>query len=368
MIHSCARVEKSTRRICNSQPGTLNVLIVLACTFLAANLFLTQAWGNPRLLGSGLLMPKDYSWLGADGAISVPLGEKLRLWLFGDTWIKSGDGSLKMVSNSLGIQEGECAEAFQPFWGEGASAALKPQENMEGWLWPAGGILLEKGLFLVFHRMERTGPGPWDFQVLGSELLRISNPRAPPSQWELLRANLPWPGEDFLVASSPLKYGDYILLFATRSCGDSRRLFLARINEKHFVGLEVQAGWEFWAGSETWTPSLKEAQPLFDTVGTELTISADPLGHGWTCVYSPGGISPQIFLRRASAPQGPWGAAQPLYTCPEAASQMFYCYGAKLHPECSSLGLWVTYSVNARDGGFPGPAIAQPRWLFLETR
>ncbi len=367
MIHSCARAKRRPYRAIDFPMGKFKELLIWAILSLVGNLFATQAWGNSRLLGSGLLVPKDSSWLGADGAISVPLAENLRLWLFGDTWLRSGDGSLKMVSNSMGIQEGECSDAFQPLLGEGTSAALQPPEKKQGWLWPVGGISLEEGLFLVFHRMERRGPGPWDFNVLGSELLRISNPRAPPSQWELLRVNLPWPGEDFLVASSPLRYGNYILLFATRPDGGSRRLFLARIHKTRFVSLGVQAGWELWAARETWSPCLQAAQPLFDGVGTELTISTDPQGHGWTCLYSPGGISPQMVLRRASAPQGPWGDAQPLYTCPEAASQTFYCYGAKLHPECSSSGLWITYSVNARDGGFPGTGIARPRWLLLEA-
>lgn len=333
--------------------------------FLAGSFFFAQCWGDPRILGSGLLIPKDDSWLGADGAISVPLGEKLRLWLFGDTWIRSGDGTLKIVSNSVGIQQGECSDPFEPRWGQGDSAALRPAQKMQEWLWPAGGISLEEGLFLIFHRMERVGAGPWDFRVLGSELVRIANPRAPPSQWDLDRTNLPWSQEDFLVASSPLKHGSHVLVFATRSNGQSRRLFLARIQKACFASLRVEAGWEFWAGTQAWTPFLEKAQPLFDGVGTELTIASDPQRGGWICIYSPGGISAQTVLRRAPDPQGPWGAAQPIYSCPEAALPGFYCYGAKLHPECSSFGLWVTYSVNSKDGGFPGQDMARPRWLLL---
>lgn len=340
-------------------------MLMWVCVLLAGDLSLARGLDSPTVLGSGLLVPKDDSWLGGDGVISVPLGEKLRLWLFGDTWLRSGDGSLKIISNSVGIQQGECSDVFEPRWGEGSSAALQPPERKQGWLWPAGGILLEEGLFLVFHYMERKGSGPWDFQVLGSELVRLSDPRAPPSQWEVRRVSLPWPGEDFLVASSPISHGSHILIFATRSYGESRRLFLARIERTYFVGLRVEAAWEFWAGNEAWTPFLAEAEPLFEGVGTELTITREPQGKGWVCVYTPGGISHQAFLRRAPAPQGPWGAAHTLYTCPEAASQRFYCYGAKLHPECAPSGLWVTYSVNAKDGGFPGKDLARPRWLLL---
>lgn len=365
MIRSCARVEKSQPLIRIFSTEKFKVLITWVCLLLTGGSFLAQAWETPRVLGSGLLVPKDDSWLGADGAISVALGGKLRLWLFGDTWLRSGDGSLKMISNSVGIQQGECSDRFEPRWGEGATAALKPPKQRQGWLWPAGGVLLEEGLFFIFHHMERRGSGLWDFQVLGSELLRISDPRAPPSQWEVHRMALPWPGEEFLTASSPISYGDHILLFATRSSEHRRRLFLARIEKKSFVDLKIEAGWEFWAGTQAWSPFLAEAEPLFDGVGTELTIARDPQGKGWVCVYSPGGISAQTLLRRASAPQGPWGRPRPLYTCPEASTQRFYCYGAKLHPECASSGLWVTYSINAKDGGFPGADMARPRWLLL---
>lgn len=343
------------------------LLILWTCLVLYAGLFSAQAFGNPKLLGSGLLVPKDDSWLGADGAISIPLGEKLRLWLFGDTWLRSRDGSLKMISNSVGIQEGECWEPFQPRWGEEDLAAMQPLKQKQGWLWPAGGILLQEGLFLIFHHLERSGSGPWDFRVLGSELLHILNPRAPPSQWEMRRVELPWPQEEFLAASSPIGHERHILLFAVRRFGDDRRLFLARIQKESFVNLEVQAGWEFWAGNKAWTPFLEEAEPLFEGVGTELSMALDSQTKAWRCVYSPGGISAQTLLRRAPAPQGPWGPAQPLYTCPEATEQSYYCYGAKLHPECSSFGLWITYSVNSQEGGFPGQEVAQPRWVLLEA-
>lgn len=272
-----------------------------------------------------------------------------------------------MVSNSVGVQTGNCSDSFEPLWGEGYSATLRPKDPNQGWLWPAGGILLKEGLFLVLHRMEKRGPGSWDFRVLGSELIRIPDPRAPPSQWEFQRRGLPWSGEDFLVACSPVRHGSKILFFATRWQGKGRGLFLARLEKEAFARLEVDSGWEFWGGARGWTPLLREAEALFVGVGTELSIAEDPQGKVWTCVYSPGGISPQTVLRKAQAPQGPWGAARPLYTCPEAASQKLYCYGAKLHPECASSGLWVTYSVNTTDGTFPGGDTALPRWLLLSA-
>ena len=50
----------------------------------------------------------DLRWVGGDGAYSVDLGNDRILWLFGDSFIAaaSGDGSKRMVRNSVAIQTG----------------------------------------------------------------------------------------------------------------------------------------------------------------------------------------------------------------------------------------------------------------------
>ncbi len=366
MILFCAKAKRLRSKTGPFSFHLFKALIIWAGVLATCSCFPPAAPGDAKKpLGSGLLLPRDDAWLGADGAISVPLAENLRLWLFGDTWLRHQDGTLKLVSNSVGIQEGECSDAFEPHWGQAATAAFGSTEPKGSWLWPAGGVLLQEGIFLVFHHMERRGPGPWDFAVLGSQLVSIADARAPPCSWHVRSKRLPWTAEDFLPACSPVIQGGHVLLFGTRSLGAQRGLFLARLKKRFFAGLELETGWEFWGGEKGWSVFLKEAQPLLEGVGTEVTVASDPRGQGWICVYSPGGISSQIVLHRAPAPQGPWGKPQNLFTCPEAASQSLYCYGAKFHPGCSSLGLWVTYSVNSKDGLFPGPDTARPRWLLL---
>ncbi|MGQ9859002.1 MAG: DUF4185 domain-containing protein [Thermodesulfobacteriota bacterium] len=306
----------------------------------------------------------DSAWLGGDGAISVPLGAEERIWLFGDTWIRQEDGSLGMVSNSIGLQYGHCSNPMEVHWGEGPSPALSAPDG-KGWLWPAGGLLLEETLFLFTHHLERVGPGAWDFRVKATHLLAVLNPRAPPGLWVRRRLELPWNPDEFLVASSPIFAGPHVLVFGTRASGDSRELLLARIPKPYFLQERIREGWEFWAGSGLWSQRVEEAHALFGGVGTELTVARVEAEEGWLALYSPGGISPEIVLRKAASPEGPWEAPRKLHHCPEAASGELYCYGAKLHPECSTEALWITYSVNAEDKLFKGADVAKPRWLMV---
>jgi hypothetical protein len=120
-----------------------------------------------------------------------------------------------------------------------------------------------------------------------------------------------------------------------------------------------------------WTALPSRALGLFHGVGTELTVARASMGGGWICIYTPGGISSEVLLRRAPHLQGPWEAPIVLYRCPEAEKDPnVYCYGAKLHPECARSHKkvhWITYTVNTRDGSLPGSGLSRPRWVRIPT-
>ena len=202
-------------------------------------------------------------------------------------------------------------------------------------------------------------------------MIRIKGCRGPPEAWEMDRVVLPWKGEEFLLGSAPIAAGNYVLAYGSRPAGPAREMVLARIRIEDFLGLEMDR-WEYFSGDGTdtaWSPLPGRAKGLFRGVGTEFTVAHDLNDGGWVCVYTPRGISPEVHLRRASHPQGPWGPAVVLYTCPEeAADPNLYCYGAKLHPEClggGRMGSWITYTVNAKDSTPPRADEAKPRWVWI---
>jgi hypothetical protein len=320
-----------------------------------------------------LLVAASPQWMGGDGAFSVPLTGRARLWLFGDTWIRLPGGGIGMASNTVGLQRGSCQAPLDAYWGGDPHnpGAIFHAPGEGQWLWPAGGLLLEGDLFLFLHRLaRRPSGGPWEFRLVGTDLFRIANPRAPPRAWVHERAVLPWEGETLLMGLSPVVQGAHALIFGTRPAPGGRELILGRIPLQALRALDF-GPWEFLAqggGGPRWVDRPGDAVGLFQGIGTEFTVSREPAAGGWLCVYTPGGISPEIVLRRAPAPQGPWSPPRVIHRCPEASDPDLYCYGAKHHPECGPAdgqGLWVTYTVNRRDGGLPGEHLAKPRWVWV---
>jgi hypothetical protein len=442
------------RRKHRTWPGLLLVLL-----WFGGGLFIAACTGHstpPIPAHRGILSASDPRWLGGDGAMSVPMTEGRRLWLFGDTWILGPVGKPAMVSNTIGLQRGPCEEPMEAFWSqrdERPGPAFLA-EGGEGWLWPSGGLRLEGGLYLFMHQLVRRAPGgAWDFAVKRTEWLRVSNPGAPPARWVVERGALPWSGEHLLAGASPVPDGPWVLFFATRparhgrevipqsqglwnpvslrlgasapthlssQAGDAlppplspsqkdsgaraspflltldgcpaltgtsrsgtrdsppvtdglrRELIVARIAREDLETLRMDQ-WSFLSEREgiwSWVSDPGEASGLFQGVGTEFTVARELAGDRWVCVYSPGGISTDFVLRTAPDLRGPWGDPIPLGRCEEAeAVQGVYCYGAKLHPECLEdprSGLWITYSVNTRDGRFPEGSLAKPRWVWIE--
>jgi hypothetical protein len=168
---------------------------------------------------------------------------------------------------------------------------------------------------------------------------------------------------------SPVVQGPYLLLFGTRPAPAGREIVMARMAVKDLGELSTDR-WEFLleATGPVWGHDPRGAAGLFQGIGTEFTVSPDPWGEGWLCLYTPGGIAPEIHLRRAPRPEGPWGEPRSLSSCPEGADPDLYCYGAKLHPECretEGAGLWMTYTVNTRDAWLPPGDLAKPRWVWI---
>lgn len=232
--------------------------------------------------------------------------------------------------------------------------------------------MVGKELYLFFHHLVRRHPGgPWDFLPLETEILRIGNPNVPPPDWTLERGSLPWRGEALLLGGSPQIVGGHLWAFATRPTGTHRELVAARISLEDVRAFRMDR-WAFLMKDGTlprWTARPEKALGLFQGVGTEFTVAQDVTGNGWLCLYSPGGISPEIHLRWAPRLGGPWGPPTVLYRCPEEERDPeVFCYGAKLHPECAAgdlKGLWITYTVNTRHGNPPPAGQSRPRWVWI---
>ena len=78
--------------------------ILLVLLWTGSGLFAVACTGRSLLpVHRGILSASDPRWLGGDGAMSVPMTEDSRLWLFGDTWTLGPPGKTALVSNTIGL-------------------------------------------------------------------------------------------------------------------------------------------------------------------------------------------------------------------------------------------------------------------------
>jgi hypothetical protein len=158
-------------------------------------------------------------------------------------------------------------------------------------------------------------------------------------------------------------------VFASQKRQQGREVLLARtktadLRDAHSID------WQFYTGDEAdnWSADLRRARGLFSGVGTEFSIARLPANRGWRALYTPRGIGTKVVIRQAAQPEGPWGTARYIFQCREpGADPNLFCYGAKLHPSCSRhmRNLWITYSVQARDGSLLPPHLGRPQWVRL---
>jgi hypothetical protein len=328
------------------------------------------------VVARGLLKAADPAWLGGDGAFSIGFGKGKRLWLFGDSWIRTPRGGTSMISNAVGVQIGRCTEPLRMFWGkeEGRARAFFQSQKPGQWLWPAGGILLGDSLYLFYLSVRRQrGGGRWDFFIESNVLIEVVNPHDSPDQWRWKTRYLPWKRGDPLMGYALFTDGTHLWAAGTRPRGSQRALIWARIRPSHLKGAQLTR-WQYLKGVSPleFSRNPQEAMEFLLGTGSEFSLGQNPTGEGWLLVYTPGGIQSEIHLRTAPGPFGPWSRPLSMYRCPEGdPSGPFFCYGGKFHPHCTPIEgetLLITYSVNTRLGTPPSRGfVPSPRWVEIRS-
>jgi hypothetical protein len=108
--------------------------------------------------------------------------------------------------------------------------------------------------------------------------------------------------------------------------------------------------WRFYDGRK-WRRDWRASAPLADRFANEFSVSFNRRLRKYVAVHTPDGISPEIAVRTAPTPVGPWSAAQAVFTCPESKwGPKLICYAAKGHPEISGPNeLIVSYIASSTD-------------------
>jgi hypothetical protein len=141
---------------------------------------------------------------------------------------------------------------------------------------------------------------------------------------------------------------DYVLIYGTESDQSGNRdLLLARVRPAE---LEDTGKWEFFGGAAQWAGSPGRAAVIVKDVASELSVEEISKAH-YIMVHSEPRLGSRIFVRTASAPEGPWSNAETVFTVSEVkTNQTFFAYAAKGHFALSKPGsLLISYIVNSND-------------------
>jgi hypothetical protein len=234
----------------------------------------------------------------ADAAYSVDLGDRT-LWLFGDTLLEG-----RMPRNTIAIQRGDTLD-HRPV------EFFKPPDG-RGWFWPWAGFMKDGTLYVFLNQFEEAGrTDMWNFKFVKTWLAVSRDPAA--LKFEYVPSPDHW-GVAVVVA------GDTAYIYGRQE--QAWRMATAK-------RVEDFASWEI-------------GEPLFDGA-PEGSVSR--LGDRFVAVYTEGGMSPNIVMRTAAAPGGPWSEPKTVYVCPEAGGNLF-TYAAKAHPQLGELV--ISYAVNSR--------------------
>ncbi len=326
-----------------------------------------------------VLFHRDPRWLGADAALSVPIGNGRTVWLFGDTFIAKSNAHVRseseMVRNTVAIQTGEDPRtASMTFhWrqdSDGSPASFFPERG-ERWYWPGHGIRLDEGPLVIFLYAIVATPGQGlGFASAGYAVAVINDPDASPEMWSPRVVDIAPSTFDAVPATAVVQDGAYIVAVAIRQEGTHAGALVRYPTNLLAQGDVSRAEW--WAGEERgWVPesSLGADGPAFvlNDAGSECSLHWDERSGAFIHVASYGFGASTIGLRTAPALTGPWSSPVVVYRPPESDGPRAFVYAAKAHPALvgpDAADLLVTYATNSFEFGdlFTQPGARSLYW------
>ena len=340
--------------------------VLLFSSLLLGSAFASEPKYSVELMPQyNALFYNEKGWTGADGVYSVPISDKLILWMFSDTWIGDIiDGMHKnatIVNNSIGLQQGKdlSTASVRFFWGtsnEGKPAAfIRPADGV-GWFWIFHGVAANEKLYLFLMQIIKTDEkSVFGFKQIGTWLGEVDNPLQEPGKWRIKQYKVPWgrysDKGNLFFGSAAMKDEDFVYIYG---CSEDwqkgmsgRSMIVARVPADKMAEFNK---WRFFDNGN-WQPDINDISGLFDGIATEYSVSYQPKLAQYVVIYTENGMSENILMRLSPTPVGPWSQAYKVYQCPESKwHKTYFCYAAKGHQEISKQDeLIVTYVCNSTD-------------------
>lgn len=304
-------------------------------------------------------------WTGGDADYSMPLTATRSLWVFGDSFVGTISNGRRnapvMVHNSAAWLDTGAVPHF--FWNrkQPPTALVQPPVPEKGYYWP-GAIVASAGKIALFcKRVEDTTgvQNGFGFEWVGQDLVLVDNPPAQPARWRTRSLPLDLHDGTIFPGAAAVALGDFVYVFSTlHGKGESAHpAVLQRISPADLAAGNISQ-FQYWCADPAvpqggnWLSKPHRPIVLFADAAPEMSVSPIKGLSGLWAVYSPHGLSADIFARHADRPEGPWSEPKLLYHCPEPDSDgQVFCYGAKAHPELSENDgeLIISYCANLKD-------------------
>ena len=339
--------------------------------------------------------PYADGWLGGDAAFSVALPRdpgverSATLWLFGDSFVAESEQRDRVgahfIHNSIALSRcGERGFEISYHWRSnerGEPRAFFDSGNESPYWWLFDGFVHAGTLYVGLLEVSAAPPEEvlqLPFRLTGMKLARISNPLAPPREWEIEISTLSRSRRAFPGASMQV-YGEYVYFFSFSELREGRQpRFLSRLALADLEAFppDLSPGLETLVDTGQWQAGFRpqRARILMHDNASEMSVEFHPKLGQWLAVYgSPvqapaqqddegssaatgGRPSDRVYVRTADRLEGPWSEREILFRIPELqpdhpASRDLgtVCYAAKEHAAFSPPGqLFVTYVCNLR--------------------
>jgi hypothetical protein len=357
--------------------------------FLLVALFVPPAfadnltWTSESLPAYDQLFQRTNGWIGADGDFTATLDNGTTLWLFSDTFVgKIADGRrqpLTMINNSAAWQHGvdpatTSVEFFHRRTSGGRPQSIVTPVDGKGWFWIYGATMADGKLFMFLPQLGHSaGVDAFSFHQIGEWLGEVTNPLAPPTEWQIVQSKIPFAQpkdkNDCYYGSSLVVTNGFIYIFGARRDSHSLKMILARAPETSLADFST---WRFRT-RKTWSTNAADAADLCDRMATEFSVSWLPALGKYVLICTKDGLSDEILLRTAPDPWGPWSDATVVYHCPEMKyGPKVFCYSAKAHPMLATQPdeLIVTYAANSLEstGTLVDPRLYWPRFVRVRMQ
>jgi hypothetical protein len=304
-------------------------------------------------------------WTGGDGTYSVRLPDGRDAWIFSDSFLGEvrEDGSRPtdspFINNSMVLQEGEALIATLYGGTPDQPTALFVPKDESSWYWPQEGMVEGDRLHVFLQEFVRTGPDPWDFEWVDTDVATLSLPDL------TLRSVTPVAaGSAVAYGAAVVQRGAYTYVYGVEDRPSVNHLHLARAPRGDLTG-----PWEFRTASG-WSPDPADTARLLAGVGNGLSVTPIQGRFVLLTMADSDFFGNEIVVRVACLPWGPWGREAHVYTTPENEGGLF-SYNAHAHEQFTEGGrLLVSYDVNtfrAQDL-WRDVAIYRPRFLAVDLR